>query len=238
MTTECLVAWLGQDVDYQRAWDLQRGLAAARSQGRIPDVLLLLEHVHVYTIGRRGNRHDVLLDEDGLRRVGASLYHTDRGGQVTYHGPGQLVGYPIILLLEHGMGPLAYVRALEEVLVRTLADFGIRGERVPGLTGVWVKNAKIAAIGARISAGVTMHGFALNVAPDLGYFDHIVPCGIRDRGVTSMACLLGQIVDTQDVAGALEGRFADVFGCFTTRATPGLLEETLSALTGGYPVVP
>ena len=220
----CSVAWLGL-LPYQEAWDLQRGLARARAEGRVGDTLLLLEHPHVYTIGRRGQDADVSLDSEGLRCLGVTLFQVDRGGQVTYHGPGQLVGYPIIGLRDWGGGPLAYVRALERVLIDTLADFGIPAQRSEGFTGVWVNRAKIAAIGVKISAGVTLHGFALNVDPDLSYYRYIVPCGIPDCQVTSMARYLGRTVPMDEVRDATARHFRREFRFAMRPASLDALEE-------------
>ena len=171
---DCLVVDLGS-VDYPDALALQRELHHRVTKGDLPALLLLLQHPHVYTLGRRGSQSDILVPANTLRELDAEMYHTDRGGEVTYHGPGQLVGYPILDLRAAGLGPLAYVRALERVIISTLAELGIRATAEDRPTGVWVDDAKIAAIGVRVSRGVTMHGFALNVNPDLSYFNHIVP---------------------------------------------------------------
>ena len=203
----CRAAWLGDGVDYLQAWELQRRLAAERAEGRIPDTLLLLEHAPVYTAGRRSLPEHVLLNARGLQALGVPLVETDRGGQVTYHGPGQLVGYPILSLAERGMGPREYVRMLERVLVETVASFGLDAGTQEGLTGVWIADAKVAAIGVKISRGTTLHGFALNVDPDLGYYRHIVACGLPGRGVTSMAKLLGRPVEMAEVRRRLVERF-------------------------------
>ncbi len=162
-------------VGYDDAWELQRQLHGRVADGERPEVLLLLEHPHVYTLGRRGADSDILVDDRRLSELGVEVRHTDRGGQVTYHGPGQLVVYPILNLRSRGTGPLEYVRALEQTIVDTLADFGVDAGGDDRPTGVWVGGAKIAAIGVKVSRGVTMHGFALNVDPDLSYFDRIVP---------------------------------------------------------------
>jgi lipoyl(octanoyl) transferase len=212
MVSACRVCWLGQNVDYRQAWELQRRLVAQRAVGEVPDTLLLLEHSNVYTAGRRAKPEHVLLDAGGLRELGVPLVETDRGGEVTYHGPGQLVGYPIFSLSARGLGPRQYVRSLERVLIATLADFGICAHVEEGITGVWVYRAKIGAIGVKVSQGVAHHGFALNVAPDLGYYRHIVPCGIAGCEVTSMAELLGYAVAMEAVRGALVRRFALQFG--------------------------
>jgi lipoyl synthase len=199
--------WLGS-VPYRDAEVLQRAIHAHASD----DYLLLQEHPHVYTMGSSAHPEHVLRDPSS---VGADLVSADRGGDVTYHGPGQLVGYPIVSLQEWRAGQrdvVAYVRKLEDVLISMLADFGIGAVRSPGYTGVWIGDEKIAAIGVRVSRGRTRHGFALNVDPDLSMFEHIVPCGIRDRGVTSMARLLGRRVETREVVDRAVVRFADAFG--------------------------
>ena len=187
------VVWLGTGVDYGDALALQRRTAAARAEGRAPDTLLLLEHAAVYTAGRRAPREHIL----GPLR--APLVETDRGGQVTYHGPGQLVGYPIVGLRELGLGPKAYVCALEAALEAALADLGVASHTEDGLTGVWTARGKVAAIGVRITRGVAMHGFALNVSTDLAAYAPIVPCGIDDRPVTSITELLGRPVAVGEV---------------------------------------
>lgn len=201
-------------VPYQQAWEWQRQLVIARSAGQAPDTLLLLEHPPTITLGNRADAANVLVSADELARRGVELVRSDRGGDVTYHAPGQLVGYPILKLSQHGADLGRYVRALEETIIRTLAVYGLLGERVPGLTGVWVKagRAKICAIGVKLSAsGVTSHGFALNVSPDLAGFAQIVPCGIADRAVTSLEQLLGAAPALEAVAAELLRQFAAVF---------------------------
>lgn len=187
------------------AWDLQKELVRRRAEGEVPDLLLLLQHPHVYTIGRRGSRSDVLASPSELERLRIPVHEVDRGGEVTYHGPGQLVGYPILGL--RGLGPLRYVRAIESALIDALGEYGLAAYAVPGRTGVWVgewgEERKIAAIGLRISRGVASHGFALNVSTDLRYFDGIVPCGVDDRQATSMERELGRSVDITAVEGAV-----------------------------------
>jgi lipoic acid synthetase len=199
--------WLGL-VPYREAEALQRAIHERAHD----DYLLLQEHPHVYTLGSSADPAHVLCDPAS---VGAELVPADRGGDVTYHGPGQLVGYPIISLAEWRAGQrdvVAYVRRLEAVLIAALADFGIDAACDPGYTGVWVGNEKIAAIGVRVARGRTRHGFALNVDPDLTMFDHIIPCGIRDRGVTSMARQLGTAPDMRAVVDRVVARFAESFG--------------------------
>jgi lipoic acid synthetase len=198
--------WLGR-VAYEEADALQRALHAHAAD----DYLLMLEHPHVYTMGSSAKREHVLVEPAS---VGARLVRADRGGDVTYHGPGQLVGYPIVSLGEWRAGQrdvVGYVRRLEAVLIDVLADFGIAAERSPGYPGVWVGDEKIAAIGVRVARGRTRHGFALNVEPDLTMFEHIVPCGIRGRGVTSMARLLGRPIEMRDVVDRVVLRFGERF---------------------------
>jgi lipoyl(octanoyl) transferase len=205
-------------IGYERALDLQRELVDRRKRGEIPDQLLLLEHPDVITLGvkTRNDRTHVLESEASLAEKGVALFETGRGGDVTYHGPGQLVGYPILDLSPDRRDVHRYVRDLEEVLIQAAATFGIAAGRVPGLTGIWVgppgaPQEKLAAIGVRISRWVTSHGFALNVNTDLSRFGLIVPCGITDKGVTSMERLLGRRIPMDEVAEAVERAFASVF---------------------------
>src|SRR5229473_82260 len=173
-------------IDYVEAFDLQRALVDQRKRGEIPDQFLIVEHPHTITLGRNGHMENLLAREEILDRAGVAFFPTDRGGDITYHGPGQLVGYPILDLREWKRDVGAYVRAIEQVIIDTLADYGIAAGRIPKLTGVWVEERKIAAIGVHLSRWVTSHGFALNVSTDLTYFQYIVPCGLT-RPVTSMA---------------------------------------------------
>ena len=199
------VRWLGR-VPYGEADELQRALLERAAD----DYLLLLEHPHVYTLGKRADATHVLVPPAS---VGAELVRADRGGDVTYHGPGQLVGYPIITLPEWRAGErdvVAYVRRLEDVLISALADVGVDAGRHDGYTGVWVGGEKIAAIGVRVSRGRTRHGFALNVDPDLSMFDHIVPCGIRDRGVTSLERELARPVPMPEATDRALQAFVEV----------------------------
>ena len=189
----CQIIRLGT-VEYHRAWELQVELAAKVHDGAQPNTLLLLEHSPVYTKGRLSKPEHILLSDEELRQKGIGVYEADRGGQVTFHGPGQLVAYPVVDLREWG-GPVKYVRTLERIIVDSLADFKITAETIDGITGVWVDAAKIAAIGVKISRGIAYHGFAINVTTDLSYYSHIVPCGIADRPVTSMGEVLGEDVD-------------------------------------------
>ncbi len=172
---------------YREAWDLQRRLVEARHAGDIPDVLLLLEHPHTYTIGRRGDENEVLASPEYLASLGAAVIEVDRGGLATYHGPGQLVGYPILDLRPRGREVHSYLRNLEEALINTLRETGIPAQRVPQKTGVWVADRKIASIGVRFSRWISSHGFALNITTDLSFFSHIVPCGMPAVTMTSVA---------------------------------------------------
>ena len=182
-----------------------------RKAGDVPDTLLLLEHPHVITLGRSSNRANVIASEVERANLSVELFETGRGGDVTYHGPGQLVGYPIVNLSPDRCDIRKYVRDLEEVLIRTASDFGVTAGRIAGLTGIWVGGAKLAAIGVRISRWVTMHGFALNVTTDLSYFQLIVPCGISDRTVTSLEKLLGKEIELERVARSVASHFGEVF---------------------------
>jgi lipoyl(octanoyl) transferase len=198
-------------VPYTQGLELQERLVTERQAGHIPDQLLLLEHDPVFTLGRNAQSANVLLPADELRRRGYDVFDTGRGGDVTYHGPGQLVGYPILDLSPDRRDVHRYVRDLEEVMLRTCADYGLAAERVPGLTGAWIGAEKIGAIGVRIARWVTSHGFALNVATDLSAFELIVPCGIRGRGVTSLERQLGHPVPLTPVMDRLVASFAAVF---------------------------
>ena len=226
----CLAVSLGC-VEYIGAWELQRTLHRRVVEGELPNLLLLLEHPHVYTLGRRGTDLDILASADELTELGAQVHSVDRGGEATYHGPGQLVGYPIVNLREWGGGPLEYVRTLERALVATLAEFGIRGQTEDRPTGVWARDAKIAAIGVRISRGVTMHGFALNVAPDLSYFDRVVACGMPEGQVTSMSSQLSEEVQVDTVIPVLTRNFGEAFGWPMEWAEPAQLYEAEEAVT-------
>ena len=205
---------------YQACWDVQRALVEARRAGTVPDTLLLTEHDHVYTIGTGGSDLHLLAGEEELREKGVSVVRTDRGGDITYHGPGQLVGYPILDLSTRHCDLHRYLRDLEEVIIRTLAGFGVRGGRIDGYTGVWVAGEKICAIGIKSSRWITMHGFALNVNTDLTYFQRIIPCGIFERGVTSLREVLGKEIPLSAVAAPLARAFGEVFECAMESARP------------------
>jgi lipoyl(octanoyl) transferase len=196
---------------YAEALELQQSLVEARQRHEAPDTLLLLEHPPVITLGRAAQRAHVLADEATRAARGVELFETGRGGDVTYHGPGQLVGYPIINLAPDRCDVRRYVRDLEEVLIRAARDFGVAAGRIAGLTGVWVGEEKLAAIGVRISRWVTMHGFAFNVTTDLDYFRLIVPCGIPDHGVTSLEKILAPRLALREVAESVAYHFGEVF---------------------------
>ncbi len=245
-------------VDYATGLRLQQSLVAMRKAGQLGDVLLLLEHSPVITLGRNARRENLLASPELLASKGVELFECDRGGDITFHGPGQLVGYPIFDLrgFQPRIGAVEFVRRLEEVLVRSCADFGVRCERVKGLTGVWTSNervgtvlrpvqagsetghqtseqqAKIAAIGVHISRGVTSHGFALNVNTDLDYFKLIVPCGIASKPVTSLAQETGKQISLDEAARTIAGHFAEVF------ASEVQWVDTLDALLGRKVGVP
>ncbi len=197
---------------YGPAWELQRQVGHQVGLGQLPDVIMLVEHPPVYTLGRaaRGSHENLVWDAARREQEGITFVEVDRGGDVTYHGPGQLVGYPILDLNRHGRDLHHYLRDLEEALIRALAEFGIDAGRMPPHTGVWVGNEKIAAIGVKASKWITQHGFALNVDPDLDHFAGIIPCGIQDKGVTSMRKLLGAPLTLDEVKPAVVRHLSEV----------------------------
>ena len=207
-------AWL-LDLDvmpYEEALTLQENLVAKRSQGEIRDTLILLEHPPVVTITRKKTARDILAPLEKLRNEGIAIYKTNRGGDITYHGPGQLVGYPILDLKNHGKDLHRYVHTIEETLINLLRDYDVEGHRESGYPGIWVNDEKIAAIGIAVKKGwVSMHGFSLNVDPRLDHFSLIIPSGIKDKGVTSLRKVLGKTVDKQQVRQRLVQHFSDMF---------------------------
>ena len=217
-TLPCEIRELGR-AGFRETWDLQLQCVQARKQGALRDQLIFVEHPPTITLGRNADTAHVLARPGRLRELGVSLEETDRGGDVTYHGPGQLVAYPIMDLREWRRDVGAYLRGLEEVIIRTLLDFGVRSERVGGLTGVWVGNAKIAALGVHLSRWVTSHGLALNVTTDLSHFGLIVPCGLT-QPVTSMERVLGRPVGLPEVARSMGRRFGEVFERAMTASAP------------------
>jgi lipoate-protein ligase B len=196
---------------YKSAWELQQKYFDLRLAGKISDVLLLTEHEHVYTLGKSSDDNHLLADQEKLKIDGVDVYRVDRGGNVTYHGPGQLVGYPILDLNNYHLDIHRYLRDLEEVLIRTVNEYGIKAYRDEKFTGVWVGSDKIAAIGVKVSRWITMHGFALNVNTDLSYFDRIIPCGIFHKGVTSMERLLNYKISIYEVSKLIAQHFGKVF---------------------------
>jgi lipoate-protein ligase B len=225
---ECLLVDLGL-IAYAEAWALQRQLVAARKAGDIPDVLLLCQHPHVITLGRNGKREHLLASEHLLRQMGVESHETDRGGDITYHGPGQLVGYPILNLGGIRKDVVWYVRQLEEAMIRASADFGVSASRCAGCTGIWVETAageeKLGAIGVHISRWVTSHGFAYNVSTDLRYFELIVPCGIAGKKPTSLERLLGREVTVEEAGRRISARLAEVLGLDLQQASCEELTE-------------
>ncbi|MGI4788957.1 MAG: lipoyl(octanoyl) transferase LipB [Janthinobacterium lividum] len=210
----CQLISYPKPVSYAEALATQYVLAEQRGRGEIPDTLLLLEHPPTITLGRRTDETDLRTSEAALVQRGFAVERVDRGGEITYHGPGQLVGYPILDLRQHGQDLHKYLRDLEEVLIRTIAAYGLAGERVPGRTGVWVNDRKIAAIGIKVSRWVSLHGFALNISPDLAPFrNDFVPCGISDRDVTSLAEMLGKAYPKRsDTEAVVIAEFQEIFG--------------------------
>jgi lipoyl(octanoyl) transferase len=213
---------------YADAWELQKKIFAARLDRKIPDVLLLTEHEHVFTLGKGADENHLLASQRELNEKGIDVFSIDRGGDVTYHGPGQLVGYPILDLNNYYLDIHRYLRDIEEVLIRTIEAFGAQGVRSEGYTGVWAKDEKIAAIGIKVSRWISMHGFALNVNTDLSYFDRIIPCGIFHKGVTSLRELTGRKQDLNDVASSVIENFGSVFSVSPRSVTFEELGEILN----------
>lgn len=199
-------------IDYKIAWDLQKEIFNLRLNNEVNDTLFLLEHPHTYTLGKVAEKENLLSSNDQLEELGINVYEIDRGGDITYHGPGQVVGYPIINLKEWKQDTHEYLRGLEEIIMLTCNDYGIKTERNPKYTGVWIGSRKIAAIGIKVSRWITMHGFAFNVNTDLEYFGGIIPCGIRDKEVTSLKKELGKEIDLIDVKEKLLHNFQKYFG--------------------------
>jgi lipoyl(octanoyl) transferase len=210
---ECLVAWLGR-ISYEEALSLQMQICDLKKQGFDKDVLLLLEHPPTITLGRSGKRDHLLVTEEYLKLRGIDLWNVDRGGDITFHGPGQLVGYPILTLQTQERDVHRYMHNLEESLIQLLETYGINGSREHGLTGVWTQAGKIAAMGVHISRWITRHGFALNINTDLSYYDFIVPCGISGRKITSLQYILSHSVNMEEVVE----RYLPIFGTLWDRA--------------------
>lgn len=198
-------------IDYQEAWDLQKETLNLRVEQKVNDTLFLLEHPHTYTLGKVADKKNLIGSEDFLSENKISVFDIDRGGDITYHGPGQIVGYPIIDLKNWKQDTHKYLRALEEVIIKTCSDYGLEGIRDSRYTGVWVGDKKIAAIGIKISRWVTMHGFAFNVNTDLGFFSGIIPCGITDKGVTSLKNELRKTMHVSEVKEKLKNNLKEIF---------------------------
>jgi lipoyl(octanoyl) transferase len=204
--------------NYHEAWDYQKKLFDKVVREHSQNYLILTEHHPVITIGKTGSQNNLLTPPSQLSSKGIDLVEIDRGGDITFHGPGQMVGYPILDLSQFHKDIHWYLRTIEEVIIRVLKGFGIQGKRIPDLTGVWVNDKKICAIGVKVTRWVTMHGFALNISTDLNYFNHIIPCGISDHGVTSIFEEIGNIVDQNDVINSLCNNFNILFDVnFSTR---------------------
>lgn len=198
-------------VDYQEAWDLQKEIFQLRYEEKIPDTLILLEHPHTYTLGKVADRENLVGDSEFLSQNNIKVYDIDRGGDITYHGPGQIVGYPIINLNDWQKDTHKYLRGLEEILIQTCTEYGLTGTRNSAYTGVWIEDRKIAAIGIKVSRWITMHGFAFNVNTDLELFNGIIPCGIKEKGVTSLSKETGNQIDIQEVKQKLLKHFFEFF---------------------------
>jgi lipoyl(octanoyl) transferase len=216
---------------YAEAWNLQKKIHAAVSQNRFEDIFITNEHEHVYTLGKGGDENHLLVHADELRAAGAEFFPIDRGGDITYHGPGQIVGYPILNLERFNKDIHWYLRQLEEVIIRTLRRYDIVGERSDGETGVWIGNEKIAAIGIKVSRWVTMHGFAFNICTDLSYFGKIIPCGIFHKGVTSLAEILKEDITITDVMPVVKSEFESVFNITLHSVPRPEIEQELTLRT-------
>ena len=201
-----------ETIDYKEAWDLQKDIFELRYKKEIPDVLFLLEHPHTYTLGRIADKAHLIGSQEYLDQNHISVYEIDRGGDITYHGPGQIVGYPIIDLNQWQKDTHKYLRGLEEIIINTCAEYGVTAIRDPRYTGVWVDNRKIAAIGIKVSRWITMHGFAFNINSDLSFFNGIIPCGIFNKEVTSLSKELNRKIDLLEVKTKLVNNFRQFFG--------------------------
>jgi lipoyl(octanoyl) transferase len=198
-------------IDYKEAWDLQYKIHTSRVQGNVRDHFLLLEHPNTYTLGKTADKSNLIGNEEYLKEKNISVYDIDRGGDITYHGPGQIVGYPIINLNDWKQDTHKYLRALEEIIIRVCLEFGLIGRRDPEYTGVWIEDRKIAAIGIKVSRWVTMHGFAFNINTDLSLFNGIIPCGISDKAVTSLSKETNKTVEINFVKSLILQHFTEIF---------------------------
>jgi len=219
----CITVRFEERLDYERALALQMRICENKKRESAPDVLLLLEHPPVITLGRNGDWHNLVVSEEMLKARGVTRHHVDRGGDITFHGPGQLVGYPLLKLERHEQDVHRFMRHLEETIIRTVAEYGIEAWREEKMTGVWTTDGKICAMGIHISRWVTLHGFALNVNTDLSYYDLIVPCGLVGKSVTSMQAMMGREIELKQVAEKLKGHFGRIFGRTMVEETPDQL---------------
>ena len=227
---ECLAGYLGV-VPYDLALKLQQALLSARAEGLIPDVLLLLQHPPVFTLGRFRGQEDIVVPPERLTREGIAVFHTNRGGSVTYHGPGQLIGYPVLNLKERGLGVRQYIWGLEEVIIRLLHALGIQGHRLADHRGVWVGDKKICSVGVNVSRSISTHGFALNVSNELHHFQYIRPCGLASGVMTSVSELSGCSAEVETILSDTIGCFSEVFGSGCKRRDDTCL-AMLGALSG------
>jgi len=227
---ECLAGYLGV-VPYDLALRLQQALLSARAEGLLPDVLLLLQHPPAFTVGRFRGKEDIIVPREMLTREGIAVFHTNRGGSVTYHGPGQLIGYPVLNLKEKGLGARQYIWNLEEVIIRLLHTTGIQGHRAPDHRGVWVGDKKICSVGVNVSRDISTHGFALNVSNELRCFRYIRPCGLAGEVMTSVSELSGRSADVETVVSDAIRCFSEVFGLSCKRRDDACL-AMLGALSG------
>jgi lipoate-protein ligase B len=225
-------------MEYGRAWDLQREIVAAKVKSDFPDILILLEHSPVLTLGRRGNREHISASPEDLAAEGIQVYHVERGGEVTYHGPGQIVGYPILNLKHWRRDVSWYISSLEEVLIRTLRDFGIEGTRNSLNRGVWVGDCKIASIGVAITRWVTYHGFSVNVSPKMNHFQLITPCGLKGIEITSLRRLLGRKPHRRRVRDSIYRHFQEIFDVELARMGVEDLEGALEISTPAHGALP
>jgi lipoate-protein ligase B len=217
---------------YEDSWRLQKDLLRKRIEEEIPDTLILVEHDPVFTLGRKGSKDNLLVSPEFLKKKGVSLFHVERGGDITFHGPGQLVGYPIFHLKRGLAGVREFVRRLEETLIRTITRFGVPARRIDRLTGVWVGDEKIVSIGVAVKRWVTFHGFAFNVSTDLSYFDWIIPCGLRGKHMTSLSKILGRKVELDEVKPMLIESFKEVFSVKFKKVEPNLLWKAVTSPPG------
>lgn len=216
-------------IDYKQAWNLQKEIFDLRFRNEIDDTFFLLEHPHTYTLGKVAEKENLISSESQLKELGISVYDIDRGGDITYHGPGQIVGYPILKLSDWKEDTHQYLRGLEEVIILTCREYGIETERNSKYTGVWIGESKIAAIGIKVSRWITMHGFAFNINTDLSYFGGIIPCGIKDKEVTSLQRELGRELSIDEVKEKLITNFKKVFDYtdFVEKSKEKFLQTTL-----------